>query len=89
MLQKETGKNNENLENGAELLRLSAEQGNMHGMANYGISLKKGDGVKIDFVKAKQYLKKSADLGYSYAQINYCFILLENVNKTSNDICEA
>ncbi|KAK8837464.1 choline dehydrogenase 6 [Tritrichomonas musculus] len=74
LLQKNAGTLNE----GAHYLRLSAEQGNIQGMANYGIALLYGRGVEKNIQKAVEYLKKSADLGCSYAQVNYGYTLLNN-----------
>ncbi|KAK8837523.1 choline dehydrogenase 6 [Tritrichomonas musculus] len=78
LLQKNAGTNKSELIEGAHYLRLSAEQGNIQGMANYGIALLYGRGVEKNIQKAEDYLKKSADLGCSYAQVNYGYTLLDN-----------
>lgn len=78
LLQEYSDKSDKNKKEGAHYLKLSAEQGNINGMANYGIALKTGDGVEPDLKKALEYLKKSADLGSAYAQVNYGYTLLDN-----------
>lgn len=78
LLQEAAGKNKSDLINGAKYLRLSAEKGNIYGMANYAIALLNGDGVEKNFQKAEEYLHKSADLGYSHAQLHYGCLLLDN-----------
>lgn len=84
LLQETEEKSQENLIKGANFLKQSADRGNIHGMANYGIALKNGDGVEKNIDLAKKYLKKSADLGLAYAQVNYGFILLESEKSINN-----
>lgn len=88
LLQEDADKSEEKMVRGARFLEDSAKQGNIHGMANYGIALKKGEGVKKDIVLAEEYLRRSANLGYSYAQVNYGYTLLE-VNPTLQRINEG
>ena len=63
---------------GTDFLRLSAEQGNIHGMYNYGVSLINGEGVKKDYNRGLSLLKKAADAGYDSAQSTYAFMILNN-----------
>lgn len=83
LLQKTAGKNKNVLEKGAHYLQLSAEQGNIQGMANYGLALLNGIGVEKNFQKAEEYLKKAANLGDSFAEVNYGNLLLDNSPKIS------
>ena len=66
-------------------LRSSADSNNVHGMAQYGIAFKDGIGIDVNIEKAKDLLKKSADYGCSFAQINYAAILLSN-NPSADDV---
>ena len=50
---------------------LSAKQGHKIALNNLGISYKNGDGVNKDLVKATEYIRKSAEMGYALAQLNY------------------
>lgn len=79
LLQRNAGKNEFDIIKGAHYLQLSAEQGNVYGMANYGTALLNGVGVDKNYQKAEEYLQKSADLGYSFAQLKYgCLLLCNN-----------
>lgn len=78
LLQEINGDNEDDMKKGAEYLLLSAEQGNIYGMANYGLALLNGDGIQKNFQKAGEYIQKSADMGYSYAQLYYGNLLLDN-----------
>lgn len=63
---------------GAEYQKKSADQGNVLGIANYGLCLYKGIGVRRNIVEAEKYLKKAADLGDSESQCIYDFSLINN-----------
>ena len=62
-------------------LKLSADEENIHGMAFYGIALRKKAKSSNEQIKALNYIKRSAKLGFTTAQINYATILL-NGNPT-------
>lgn len=68
---------------GVRYFQKSAEQGNIHGMANYGFSLLYGDGIEQNIPKAEEYLRKSADLGLPFAQVHFGKLLVENNTNTS------
>ena len=84
LLQKEAKNDKEQLGKAAHFLEMSAKQENAHGMANFGVALIEGIGVQINKIEGEKYLKKSADLNYSYAQAKYGYHLL----KSTNDIQE-
>ena len=50
---------------------LSANQGHKTALNNLGLAYKNGDGVNKDLVKATEYIRKSAEQGYSNAQLVY------------------
>lgn len=50
---------------------LSAKQGHKIALNNLGISYKNGYGVNKDLVKATEYIRKSAEMGYAHAQLDY------------------
>jgi hypothetical protein len=52
-------------------LKVAADQGIAAAQLNYGICLKKGEGVGIDFQGAAHYFKLAADQGVAGAQYNY------------------
>lgn len=66
------------MEEGALYIKKSAEQGNVHGITNYGIILYNGSGVKKDFNESEKYLKKAADIGYDHAQVIYGVTIIYN-----------
>jgi TPR repeat protein len=45
----------------AHYLKLAADQGHAFGQNNYGVCLKKGEGVEIDLKLAAHYFKLTAD----------------------------
>ena len=78
LLLNDPNKRKNKLIEGANYLKLSAEQGNIHGLNNYGLALKSGTGVSVDFEKAEECFKKAAYFGLSNAQVNYALSLFEN-----------
>ena len=68
---------------GAKYLKQSADHADLYGMANYGITLKNGEGVPKNYKKGMKYLKIAADYGLPYAQVNYGLSLIEldDINK--------
>ena len=50
---------------------LSAKQGHKIALYNLGIAYKNGYGVNKDLVKATEYIRKSAEMGYAHAQLYY------------------
>lgn len=50
---------------------LSANQGHKIALNNLGLAYKNGYGVNKDLVKANEYIRKSAEQGYSNAQLVY------------------
>lgn len=50
---------------------LSAKQGHKTALNSLGICYKYGYGVNKDLVKATEYIRKSAEMGYAIAQLNY------------------
>jgi TPR repeat protein len=52
-------------------LKVAADQGDAVAQFNYGVCLKKGEGVQIDFKGAAHYFKLAADQGFAAAQLNY------------------
>ena len=50
---------------------LSANQGHKTALNNLGLAYKDGYGVNKDLVKATEYIRKSAEMGYAHAQLNY------------------
>lgn len=79
----------ESIKKGAKYLKMSAEQGNIHGMANYGVALNDGIGTVRNEKLARIYLKKSADLGFPYAQVNYGFGVLNDNDPSHEQIKEG
>lgn len=77
LMQKMANNDFKKLAIGASFLKQSAEQGDIRGMAVYGVALMNGNGVRTDFKKAEKYLKNAADLGDSNSQVNYGIALLK------------
>lgn len=57
----------------------AAQQGYVRAYYNMGVAYRYGIGVKVDMRKAIEFLKKGAEAGEAWAQVNYGDLLVEGV----------
>lgn len=89
-LLQEVGINNKpDMIEGARFLKLSAENGDLVGMFNYGLALYKGEGVKKNKKEALDWLKKASDQGDLISQIYYAHLILNDKKQSTEKVNEC
>jgi len=70
----------------AELIKKSAELGNIEAQYNLGLIYETGEGIQPDYVKAIKWYRKSAEQGNSNAQFSLAMMYLYGRNVSQDNV---